>query len=210
MVSVSSHSEADPSDRALVRAARRGEVRALEQLLDRHQARVLRILRFLGIPAQDREDVAQEIFIRVFRHLKGFRTGQEFGAWLYRVTVNAAHDHRRRRGRLAQGEAPWAEGTEHEDPGPGPAASVQGQELRRALESALELLSDRERTIFVLREVEGLESREVARALGITSITVRRHLSRARRRLREALGEGSEKKVEAPVERITSDRGSQG
>jgi RNA polymerase sigma-70 factor (ECF subfamily) len=210
MVSVSSRRESDPSDQALVRAACDGEVRALEQLLDRHQARVLRVLRFLGIAAQDREDVAQEIFIRVFRHLKGFRSGQEFGPWLYRVTVNAAHDHRRRRGRLERGEAPWGDGTEHEDPRPGPAASARGRELRRALESALELLSDRERTIFVLRELEGLESREVAGALGITSITVRRHLSRARRRLREALGEASTKKVGAPVERIAPDRGSQG
>ena len=180
-------SEQKPSDRALVDAARAGQVRALERLLDRHQGRVLRVLRFLGIPAQDREDVAQEVFVRVFRHLDGFRPGQEFGAWLYRVTVNAGHDYRSRRGRRARGEAPWREGTEHQDPRPGPAESARGRELRRELERALELLSDRERTIFVLREVEGLDSREVARALGITSVTVRRHLSRARRRLRQAL-----------------------
>jgi RNA polymerase sigma-70 factor (ECF subfamily) len=180
-------SEQEPSDRELVEAARAGQVRALERLLDRHQGRVLRVLRFLGIPDQDREDVAQEVFVRVFRHLRGFRAGQEFGAWLYRVTVNAGHDYRSRRSRRARGEAPWSGETDREDPRPGPAESARGRELRRELERALELLTDRERTIFVLREVEGLDSGEVARALGITSVTVRRHLSRARRRLQRIL-----------------------
>ena len=61
--------------------------------------------------------------------------------------------------------------------------------LREALEAALGLLSERERAVFVLREMEGLETRDVARTLGITTITVRRHLSRARSRIREILKE---------------------
>ncbi len=198
---VAPRNDQDPSDEALVQAAIAGQVRALETLLDRHQGRVLRILRFLGIPAQDREDVAQEIFVRIFRHLKGFRAGNEFGAWLYRLTVNAAHDYRARAGRQGRGETAWLEGDEREDPRPGPEQSAHGRDLRLALSHALESLGERERTIFVLREIEGLSSREVARALGITAITVRRHLSRARRRLRELLGESEEKKAQS-VERI--------
>ena len=174
-------------DSELVEAARGGNVRALEELIRRHEERVLRILRYLGVPGQDREDVAPEIFVRVFRHLRGFRAGQEFGAWLYRVTVNAAHDYRGQRGRLTREEVPWGEAEEHPDPGPGPAHSARAGELRRALEQALGQLSERERTVFVLVEIEGLESREVARALGITGITVRRHLSRARTHLRQML-----------------------
>jgi len=212
---VSAHNEQDPTDAELVAAARDGQVRAFEQLLDRHQARVLRVLRFLGIPSQDREDVAQEVFVRVFRHLKGFRAGREFGAWLYRVTVNAAHDFRSRRGRLARGEAPWSEATDPEDPRPGPGESARGEELRRTLERALESLSERERTIFVLREIEGLGSREVARALGITAVTVRRHLSRARRHLRDLLGPDEDpgagiEKEPLGVERIAPRGSSQG
>jgi RNA polymerase sigma-70 factor (ECF subfamily) len=215
---VSTRDHQDPSDEALVEAARSGRVQAFETLLDRHQGRVLRILRFLGIPAQDREDVAQEIFVRVFKHLSGFRTGQEFGAWLYRVTVNAAHDHRGRAGRRARGEGDWETDTSTNwtDPRPDPEkaafrpdpekAAFQ-RELRDELDRALESLTERERTIFVLREIEGLESREVARALGITGITVRRHLSRARRRLRDILGEEAEKKA-VSIERIAPGRGS--
>ncbi len=191
----------DPSDEALVQAAIEGQVRALETLMDRHQGRVLRILRFLGVPGQDREDVAQEIFVRIFRHLKGFRAGSEFGAWLYRLTVNAAHDYRSRAGRLRRGEAPFLEGDEREDPRSGPEESAHGRDLRLALGQALESLGERQRTIFVLREIEQLSSREVARALGITTVTVRRHLSRARRRLRELLGQTG-KKESLGVERI--------
>ena len=196
-------SDQDPSDATLVQAAIDGQVRALDTLLDRHQGRVLRVLRFLGVPGQDREDVAQEVFVRVFRHLKGFRAGSEFGAWLYRLTVNAAHDYRRAAGRQGRGEAPWPEGGEQEDPAPGPEASARGRDLRVALGQALEQLSERERSIFVLREIEQLSGREVARALGISGITVRRHLSRARRRLREILGEedAKEKKL-VGIERI--------
>jgi RNA polymerase sigma-70 factor (ECF subfamily) len=199
----------EPSDEALVEAAQQGRVRALETLLDRHQGRVLRILRFLGIAAQDREDVAQEVFVRLFKHLSGFRSGQEFGPWLYRVAVNAAHDHRGRAGRRARGEVPWFEGEAWEDPRPGPEEAARERELRRELDRALESLSERERAIFVLREIEGLESRQVARALGITAVTVRRHLSRARRRLRQVLGERSEKKLLA-IERIAPGRSSHG
>jgi len=206
---VSTRDQQDPSDEALVEAARSGRVQAFETLLDRHQGRVLRILRFLGIPAQDREDVAQEIFVRVFKHLSGFRTGQEFGAWIYRVTVNAAHDHRGRAGRRARGEGVWETDTNWTDPRPDPEKAAFQRELRDELDRALESLTERERTIFVLREIEGLESREVARALGITGITVRRHLSRARRRLREILGEGGEKKA-VSIERIAPGSGSPG
>ena len=200
----------DSSDETLARAAQEGEVRALEALLERHQAKVLRVLGFLGVPAQDREDVAQEIFVRVFQHLKGFRAKQSFGAWIYRVTVNAAHDYRTRRGRRATGETEWQDGLEEApDSRPGPAESARERELRQALNRALATLTERERSVFVLRELEGLETAEVARSLAISAITVRRHLFRARRRLRSTLAALEEKKT-LTIERIVPDGSSHG
>jgi RNA polymerase sigma-70 factor (ECF subfamily) len=196
------YSDPKITDETLARAAQRGEVRALEALIDRHQAKVLRVLGFLGVPAQDREDVAQDVFVRVFRHLAGYRPRQAFGAWLYRVTVNAAHDYRTRRGRKSAGESDWHDELESApDSRPDPMESASQAELRRALEEAMQTLSERERSVFVLRELEGLESSEVARSLGISTITVRRHLFRARRRLRAALGDRAEKKGTG-IERI--------
>lgn len=178
-----------PDDK-LVAEAMGGSVRALETLLVSHQGKVLRILRLLGIPLQDREDVAQEIFIRVFRHLNGFKSGQPFSGWLYRVTVNAAHDYRVRAGRRMRQEVPWEKGLEDSPDREAHPDEAMGQaDMRARLEDALVELSDRERAVFVLRELEGLETVEVAKVLGITRITVRRHLGLARRRLRDALTE---------------------
>lgn len=179
----------DAPDELLVATAREGDVRAFEALLDRHQQKVLRVLRLMGVPGRDREDVAQEVFIRVFRHLDGFKAGRPFGGWLYRVTVNASYDYHLKTGRHARDEVPWEDGAEDRTAhgGPGPDREAASRGLRERLEKALGELSDRERAVFVLRELEGLDTVEVARALGITRITVRRHLGRARERLQKLL-----------------------
>ena len=175
-------------DQRLVAAARDGDERALEQLLRRHEAPVLRLVRLLGVGPADREDVGQEIFVRLFRHLDGFKLGRSFRGWLYRITVNAVHDHRHRMTRRASRESPWNERMEDTpDAADGPPELVEAQESRRMLEEALDGLSARERAVFVLVEMQGLERRAAARALGITAITVRRHLSRARASLRRIL-----------------------
>ncbi len=196
-----------PSDDALIRDAKAGKVRALEHLLDRHQGLVSRVLRLLGVPPQDREDVTQDVFIRVFRHLDGFRDGRPFRAWLYRVSVNAAHDHRGRHGRRAAGEAPLPDAWDVADPTADASVGARERELRRALWIAMGELSERERAVFVLRELEGMETAEVAGALGVSAITVRRHLGLARRRLRRLL-RLEEKRKGSAVERAVEDGGS--
>lgn len=172
-------------DEALAGAACEGDARAFEALLRRHEGRVLRLLRLLGVPANDREDVAQEVFLRVFRHLNGFDRARPFSAWVYRLTVNAAHDYRHRAVRVE--EATWPADFDPAGEGKGAEEAILRDDLARHLESALGLLTDRERAVFVLKEIEGLETRQVARALGIARITVRRHLGLARARLRRAL-----------------------
>jgi len=179
-------SNAAASDDQLVAAARSGDERAFETLLRRHESRVLRVLRLLGIHSNDRDDVAQEVFVRVFRHLSGFRTGHTFEAWVYRIAVNACHDHRRRASRRQREEieARPLLGTEESS-----AAHDEQVGLRDLLEQALDELSERERAVFVLCELEGMENKGVARTLGISTITVRRHLSRARTRLQRKITE---------------------
>jgi len=173
------------SDEDLVRATLAGDARAFEALLGRHEARVLRLLRFLGVPPVDREDVAQNVFLRVFRHLGRYRPGRPFEAWLYRITVNAAHDHRAGLARTRAGIVDRDSSPEPIlDPQDAPDAVADRSALRARLERSLDALSERERAVFVLREIEGLDGLAVARALGITRITVRRHLGRARERLR--------------------------
>ncbi len=175
-------------DEALVAAAKEGDSAAFEGLLREHEAEVLRVARLLGVPAADREDVAQEVFIRVFRHLDSYRPGRSFAGWLYRITVNACHDHRRQAARRLREESA-AGGREAVDVRPGPEELAEGSRSMDLLEGALAALSERERAVFVLCEMEELPTRAVARALQISSVTVRRHLGRARRRLQALLEE---------------------
>ncbi|ANM28917.1 hypothetical protein ABI59_03790 [Acidobacteria bacterium Mor1] len=192
--------EPDATDLVLVERAQNGEVRALETLIERHESRVLRVLRLMGVPHQDREDVAQEVFVRVFRHLRGFRRGRAFHSWIYKISVNAAHDYRSRSRGGAGAES--LDGFDEWEPADTRLGeSAEAHALRSALEGALEQLSDRERAVFVLRELEDLDTREVARALGITSITVRRHLGRARNRLQELMEQASIRGISPPEQK---------
>ena len=183
------HDRKPPSgeeDEDLVARAQEGDVRALEALLDRHQRQVLRLAAALGVPDGDRQDVAQEIFIRVFRHLRSVKKGKPFRAWLYRVSVNAVHDYRSRRRSRLLGEGPWEERmVSAPDPSPGPDGRLDQAELADRLDRAMDRLTERERAAFVLHEIEGLDTREIARFLGITRITVRRHLGLARKRIQD-------------------------
>ena len=150
----------------------------------------------LGVRAADREDVAQEVFLRAFRHLGGFHRGRSFGGWIYRISVNAAHDYRRRARRRIREQPAEEDQLDVARVGTGkdPEGWDERIDRRRRLEEALGVLSERERAVFVLCEMEGLAGGEVARALGISGVTVRRHLGRARRRLQTALDERSREK----------------
>ena len=141
-----------------------------------------------GNPA-DAQDVAQAVFLKVWQGLAQYDPARSFDTWLYRVTVNAAIDTLRSRGgraHLVPLEGP-------EEP-PDSASTVAGAEERidsaRLQQAFLHLaarLAPRQRAVFVLREIEGLPTDEIASILGVTESTVRNHLLQARRALREGL-----------------------
>lgn len=158
---------------------------AFSLLVERHQDRVYRlVLGVLGHP-EDARDVTQEAFVRAYRSLKSYRPDLSFLNWLLKIAVNAARDERARRQRRPRS---GLEGLE-EIPEARPAgAAADRAVLLGQVRAALAELSDREREVFVLRELEGLEVETVARLLELAPPTVRRHLARARLRLRELLG----------------------
>lgn len=178
-------SDDDAQEPSLIEAARDGDARAFEELLRRHEARVFRVLRLLGVSASDRDDVAQNVFLRMFRSLDGFRPGRPFSSWVYKIAANAALDWRGRSDRQRREEAPWDDTAE----APPSTPSAGALDLARRLEAALETLSERERAVFVLIEMEGIDRTDAARALGISGITLRRHLGLAKVRLRRVLSE---------------------
>jgi RNA polymerase sigma-70 factor (ECF subfamily) len=169
----------------LVVRARAGDADAFEALMCANEERVLRLAgRLLG----DRElarDAAQEVFLRVYRFLGGFREHEDFRAWLYRITVNVCRDAGRRTSR--PGPRVPLEGREPADDRPGGEAALLSRERIAAVRAALDTLSVDERAAIVLRDLEGLTSEEAAAVLGSRPGTVRSRIASARTKFRERL-----------------------
>ncbi|HJW14738.1 MAG TPA: sigma-70 family RNA polymerase sigma factor [Thermoanaerobaculia bacterium] len=165
---------------ALVERAREGDGRAFDRLMLETQERVVGTAwRLLG-SREDARDAAQEVYLRVFRHLGRFRPGHDFRAWLYRITVNVCRDAARRRRREPVAAAAARE------PGSAPEAEqdLLGAERWSRLLGALAALPPKERAALVLRDLEGLTSEQVARVLGSRPGTVRSQIASARMRIR--------------------------
>ena len=165
---------------ALVERAREGDGRAFDRLMLETQEQVMGLAwRLLG-GREDARDAAQEVYLRVFRHLGRFRAGQDFHGWLYRITVNVCRDAARRRRRTPVMGGPIP------DPGQPPRAEEEllGAERWNRLLEALATLPSRERAALVLRDLEGLTSEQVARVLGSRPATVRGQIASARTRIR--------------------------
>ena len=165
----------------LLRRAKQGDIAAFERIVIRHERQVLMTaFRLLGsIP--DAQDVAQEVFLRLHRHLSRLAEDRALAAWLYRVTVNACHDARRAKQPTIPLEDIYAAPREDAD------AGVATEECRLLVRQALTELPERERAALVLRDLEGLSTAEVARILGSAESTVRVQISSARGRLRKIL-----------------------
>ena len=142
----------------------------------RHERLVLvTALRLLGNMA-DAQDVSQEVFLRLHRNLAKLGDSRALPAWLYRVTVNACHDMRRRKPETAPLE--FAENIAAA--GADPLQLSAEQERRHALELSLRMLSEKERAALVFRDLQGLSTQEVARVLGNSEATVRSQVAKAR------------------------------
>lgn len=166
-----------PVDRArTVAAAKAGDRIAFERLLRKHERLVLATaLRLLG-NLEDAQDAAQEVFLKLHRNLAKVESSGNLAGWLYKVTVNVCHDHRRRQPRTAGME----EMSEIPAAGAGPDGELAAAEQRRVLELSLLQLSKKERAALVLRDLEGLSTAEAAAALGTSEATVRSQISKAR------------------------------
>ncbi len=187
----------DP-DSELVAKAKRGDFAAFEQLVERHQRRIYNLARRIVRQPSDAEEVVQETLLSVIEHLDDFREEAKFATWLARVATNHALKLlRKRQGQLTAG---WSTARNEDDdyrtvPHPAyiarwrdnPERLAQQKEIREMLAQALDELDEKYRMIFVLRDIEGLSTREAAEALGITETNAKVRLLRARLMLRERL-----------------------
>jgi RNA polymerase sigma-70 factor (ECF subfamily) len=172
----------------LIRAAAGGDRRAFEDLVLKKRERVVRTAFQITGNLEDAKDVAQGVFLRLWKVLQRFDLEKRFDTWLYRITVNAAIDCVRERGPKGMLHAlPDDAGERLRDPSAGPEALFDLVQLQSAFLRLAARLAPKQRATFVLKEIEGLETADVARALGVTESTVRNHLLQARRILRDGL-----------------------
>ncbi len=179
------------NDRDLAERHRRGDPQAFSEVYERFSSMVFGLAyRMIG-NREEAADVAQEVFLRIFRHLGRFRGRSSLKTWIYRITVNQCHSslsHRRPSGEPLADEHP--DGGEEIVAGElSPERQAAGHELGARLNRALAELSPKLRAAVLLRDLEGLDYREIGRILRIRPGTVRSRIARGRERLRQLLGE---------------------
>ncbi len=190
--------EAD-ADRELVDQARAGDAGAFEALVRRYQGWVFTLtVRMLG-DRGEAEEVAQEVFLKAYRGLRGFKGASRFSTWLYAIASHHCLNHlqaRARRPRPAEvrggtgGAAtddPPAAVDRLADGAPLADALLERQELARIVQAELQQIKEEHRMVLVLRDIQGLSYEEIAQALGLELGTVRSRLHRARMEMRARL-----------------------
>jgi RNA polymerase sigma-70 factor (ECF subfamily) len=202
-----------PDDLDVVRRVKAGDRALFEVLMRRYNQRLFRAARSILRDDEEAMDVVQEAWIRAYRHLDRFAGRSSFGAWATRIAVYEAYTRFERLRRARERERPAAasthdvlgvagplvlsgngdrppeepEGPEAADPEADVESEVSRRELRAALERAIDRLPVEFRTVFVLRDVEGMTIAETATALEVSPQTVKTRLHRARRLLRRSL-----------------------
>lgn len=164
--------------------AKSGDPSAFDELMRSHQRQVVAVAMRMTGNLDDAQDIAQEVFVRLYRNLRSLPDEDAVGRWLYRVTVNACTDASRRK--RPERVLPLADMTlvsAEADP----EAALSREEQKQQLDKALAQLGDRERAALVLRDLEGLSTAEAADALGTAEATVRVQICKARLKLRELL-----------------------
>lgn len=220
----SGHSDGGPrfyavhdDDAAYIAGARAGDFEAYEFLVSKYETKVYGIAVQMLANKEDAKDAAQDVFIKIFRSLQGFRGDSKFSTWLYRITYNVCLDYLRKKDRLALSLDGYADAGANAGHGRGygagggagqgmgygigagtgepydlPAdfdveAIVEREEFGALVRSALKQLPDRHRVMIVMRDMQEMSYKEIADALGVPEGTVKSGINRARRNLRDII-----------------------
>ena len=188
------------TDQLLIRRAIEGDERALRQLWSQHSPHIDAVIRRLVGDPDQAADIAQEVWIQIFRALPTYRGESQFGTWAHRIAVNRTLNALRRTRRIAKAE------TEIEDDSASVDHDAERALLAATIEEAAARLSPGARTVFMMHDVEGYTHEEIARELGITTGGSKSQLFKARAKLRrmlahvvEGLTPGTDGEHAAPV-----------
>jgi RNA polymerase sigma-70 factor, ECF subfamily len=177
------------SDAEIIQQVLAGNTALFELLMRRYNERIYRAARSIVRDEQEAEDIMQQAYVNAFTHLRQFNGSAQFSTWLTRIAINEALARVRRRGRYEalDDDLSNVEPFMSTNPVPNPERQAFVGELRGLLEWAIDTLPDGMREVFVLRDVEGLSTAEVAESLEVSEDVVKTRLSRGRAALRRAL-----------------------
>jgi RNA polymerase sigma-70 factor (ECF subfamily) len=183
-------------DDQLVQMAQSGENRAFDELVRRYQDKVYRLSYKILRHEEDAAEALQDAFLSAYKGLRNFKAESTFSTWLYRIATNASlMKYRKRRDghiSLEQSQTPGPRGEEGEplqipDWSEQPLEVLLDAETRAVMEEGIQMLPEDDRTVFVLRDIEGLSNAEVAEILELSVAAVKSRLHRARIKLRDRL-----------------------
>ncbi len=186
-------------DSVLVQQSQAGDTVAMERLILKYQNRIYNVILKMCGNSDDAAELTQETFVKVIENIDKFKGRSSFYTWLFRIGVNLTLNHCQRSARTAtcslDAEEPEQDGNAQsllrdflsDDRAADPAALVQSRELCELAKQSLLKLEEPQRTIVVLRDIEGMDYAQIAEVLNIELGTVRSRLSRARSHLRDIL-----------------------
>ncbi len=179
----------EQEDAEVIRQVLLGNTAMFELLMRRYNERVYRAARAIVRDEQEAEDLMQQAYVNAFTHLRQFNGSAQFSTWLTRIAINESLARVRRQGRYETLDDDFSnvESFMSRSPSENPERQAFTMELRGLLEWAIDTLPDGMREVFVLREVEGLSTSDVAECLGVREDVVKTRLSRGRAALRRVL-----------------------
>jgi RNA polymerase sigma-70 factor (ECF subfamily) len=194
---VGQHYELTDPDVRLMLSVRQGNAGAFEQLVRRYQDRILAILRHLITQKESAEDLAQEVFLRVYRARETYAPNAKFSTWIFTITQNVAKNanrqfSRKRETQMSSGNSDSGRQTTLEQlaadaSGLQPTRQLAQMEMGEVVRLALESLPQRQRMAVMLAKFESMSYQEIADTMGLTVPAIKSLLSRARNNLKDAL-----------------------
>jgi RNA polymerase sigma-70 factor (ECF subfamily) len=184
----------EPDDKQLVEAARKGDVQAFRELVNRHQRRAYAVALGMVHDPDDARDICQEAFLKVHKNLSTFEGEAQFFTWLYRIVMNLCIDLlRKKRGQQVEfddaqaNDEPDAAGIAPVRTGFDPARALADKELRAQIMRALSQLTPTHRAVLVMRELDGLSYQEMADTMKCSIGTIMSRLFHARKKMQAML-----------------------
>lgn len=183
-------------ERKLVQKAQKGDVKAFEKIVEDYQGVVYSVAYRYAENTQDAADMAQEVFIKMFKNINSFQEKSKLSTWIYRVATNMCIDIVKKESRNSVAYS-FDEGYEDKDGSTlynglvddsmQPDEIVEKREIKDAVNSAISKLSDKYKTVIILRDIEGLHYEEIAEIVDCSVGTVKSRISRGRKNLRKIL-----------------------